>query len=100
MATVEVERGALASSGDYERYIEVAGERYCHILNPLTGWPVRGLASVSVLANQCLVAGSVSTIAMLKGPAGRMWLEGLGIQYALMETDEKMEGTAAFHFYS
>lgn len=97
MATVEVERGAIASSGDYERYIEVEGERYCHIINPLTGWPVRGLSSVSVLAGQCLVAGSVSTIAMLKGAQGMQWLQELGIQHILMDGDGNMEGSAAFH---
>lgn len=97
MATIEVGRGAIASSGDYERYIEVGGERYCHILNPLSGWPVRGLSSVSILAGQCLVAGSVSTIAMLKGAQGMQWLKELGVQYALMGDDGNMEGSSAFH---
>jgi len=97
MAMVEIERGAIASSGDYERYIEVAGERYCHIINPLTGWPVRGLCSVSVLADQCLVAGSVSTIAMLQGDAGIQWLNGLGVQHIWMGDNKRVEGTEPFH---
>src|SRR4051794_34617075 len=63
---VEIERGALASSGDYERCIVVDGVHYAHILNPRTGWPARELAAVSVIAELCLVAGSASTIAMLK----------------------------------
>jgi thiamine biosynthesis lipoprotein len=65
-------QGALATSGDYERYLEVGGQRYCHILNPLTGWPVRHWQSVSVLAPLCLAAGALTTVAMLleeEGPA-------------------------------
>ena len=58
----------FATSGDYERYfIGPDGERYCHVLNPRTGWPVRAWRSISVVAPLCLAAGSICTIAMLKG---------------------------------
>ncbi len=71
IASVDLTEGALASSGDYERYFEQGGKRYCHILDPHTGWPVSakdgGWASVSVTAPACLAAGALSTIAMLKG---------------------------------
>lgn len=77
--------GGLASSGDYERCIVVDGERYGHILNPRTGWPVKHLASVSVVADLCLVAGSASTIAMLKEKAGPQWLEQMGVAHLWMD---------------
>jgi len=79
--TATIERGSLATSGDYERCIEIGGIRYSHILNPRTGWPVHGLASVSAIADRCLVAGSASTIAMLKGFDGIDWLRKLGVDY-------------------
>ncbi len=80
IAHVQLREGAIASSGDYERFMLVDGVRYCHILNPKTGWPVSGLASVSVLAPHCVVAGSAATIAMLKGETeGRAWLDALGL---------------------
>jgi thiamine biosynthesis lipoprotein len=60
-------RGALATSGDYERFKIVDGIRYCHILNPITGYPTQEVHSVSVLAESCLVAGALSTIGMLLG---------------------------------
>ena len=65
IATIPVTHGALATSGDYERYFELDGQRYCHILNPKTGYPVRHWQSISVLATDTLSAGSLSTIAML-----------------------------------
>lgn len=88
LGNIKLASGAVATSGDYERYIEVDGKRYCHILNPQTGWPVSGLASVSVMADQCLLAGTLSTIAMLKGSEGKEWLLKLGVQHCWV--DEQM----------
>jgi FAD:protein FMN transferase len=61
VAEVALYNGALATSGDYERFIEIDGVRYCHILDPRTGWPAQGLSSVTVLSGRSLVAGSLST---------------------------------------
>ncbi|MBM3203757.1 FAD:protein FMN transferase, partial [Candidatus Woesearchaeota archaeon] len=77
--TLALRQGGLASSGDYARCLVIDGVRYGHILNPRTGWPVQELAAVSVWAGLCVVAGSASTIAMLKGKAGINWLETLGL---------------------
>jgi thiamine biosynthesis lipoprotein len=85
-------KGALATSGDYERCIEIGGKRYGHILDPRTGWPVEGLASVTVLAESCLLAGSVATIAMLRGRAGGAWLKSLDLPYLSVDVDGRLDG--------
>jgi thiamine biosynthesis lipoprotein len=79
--TLLLYEGALASSGDYERCIMINGVRYGHVLNPKTGWPVRHLAAVSVVGDFCVVAGSASTIAMLKESQGIEWLQDLGLPH-------------------
>ncbi len=84
--------GGLASSGDYERYMMVNGVRYSHLLNPCTGWPVKSLASVTVMADQCLIAGSATTIAMLKGDQGLDWLESLGLPYLAIDQNGVQHG--------
>lgn len=66
IANIRLARGALATSGDYERFFDLDGARYCHILNPRTGWPVKGWQSISVVAPLAVAAGAMSTIAMLK----------------------------------
>ncbi len=93
IAAVDLAAGALATSGDYERFIEVEGRRYCHILNPHTGWPVRGLRSVSVISPNCLLAGSLATIAMLKGREGIVWLRSLGVRHLFIDEDGTTDGT-------
>jgi thiamine biosynthesis lipoprotein len=85
VAEIELSNGALATSGDYERFMEVDGRRYCHILDPRTGWPAHGLSSVTVIADRCLVAGSLSTSAMLKGKAGAAWLQGLAVRHVVID---------------
>jgi FAD:protein FMN transferase len=75
VATLAVYAGGVATSGDTERCMVVDGRRYGHLLDPRTGWPVEGPASVTVLAERCLVAGTASTVAMLRGrDGGPAWL--------------------------
>jgi hypothetical protein len=79
MASVRLAACAIATSGDYERCMIVDGVRYTHVLDPRTGWPVTGMRSVSVVADRCLVAGTATTVAMLKGACeGARWLDELG----------------------
>lgn len=87
---VDLASGALATSGDYERYLEHAGRRYCHILNPRTGWPVACWQSVSVIAPACLAAGALSTIAMLMGEGAPDFLRAQGVGAVLVDADGRM----------
>jgi FAD:protein FMN transferase len=93
VAEVALTGGALATSGDYERFIDVDGRRYCHILDPKSGWPARGLSSVTVIADQCLIAGTLSTVAMLKGEAGSGWLQALGVRHIAVDDCGQCSGT-------
>lgn len=81
LRNVFLRSGAIASSGDYERCIRIDNKRYAHVLNPYTGWPVQYLSAVSVVAEFCVLAGSVATIAMLKADAGPQWLAELGLAH-------------------
>ncbi|MDJ0850200.1 MAG: FAD:protein FMN transferase [Myxococcota bacterium] len=95
LAGVRLHYGGLATSGDYERFMIVDGRRYCHLLDPRTGWPVRALASATVMAPHCLVAGTASTVTLLRGRRGRSWLEGLGLPHLTVEPNGGMAGPLA-----
>ncbi|MBQ0726910.1 MAG: FAD:protein FMN transferase [Thalassolituus oleivorans] len=90
IAELAITQGGLSTSGDYERYFEHSGKRYCHLLLPKTGMPVSYWASVSVVAPSCLLAGTLSTIAMLKQSDARMWLDEQEIQYLGIHPDLTM----------
>lgn len=81
LAYLALERGGLASSGDYERFFIHEGKRYCHVLNPITGWPVAHWQSISVLASNTTTAGALATIAMLKEQDAEAWLQAQGTRY-------------------
>ena len=85
---------ALATSGDYERVMVVDGRRYSHIVDPLSGYPVESFASVSVVADSCLVAGAASTLGMLLGPRdGYEWLQGLGLPFLCIDAQGRISGS-------
>lgn len=92
LLAVPLDRGGLASSGDYERYMEVDGRRLCHVLDPRTGWPVEALSAVSVVSDHCLVAGTATTIAMLKGAEGPSWLAELGLPHLWIDAEGRRGG--------
>jgi len=81
IAGFDLAAGALATSGDYERYFEVGGRRYCHILNPKTGMPVAHWQSISVVSPLCVVAGSCATIGMLLEEGGAAFLDAQSIPW-------------------
>ncbi|WP_096526748.1 FAD:protein FMN transferase [Candidatus Nitrosoglobus terrae] len=90
---LQLYEGAIASSGDYERCIVLEDIRYGHVLNPKTGWPVRHLASVTVVSDWCVVAGSASTIAMLKETEGQVWLQNLDLPHFWVDIQGKTGGS-------
>jgi len=81
---VQLSRGALATSGDSRRFVFRAGQRYSHILDARTGWPVRNAPhSITVAADSCTQAGTLTTLAMLKGRDAEVLLKASGVQYWL-----------------
>ena len=71
VGTVEV-RGdeALFTSGNYERFRQNDLERYAHILDPRTGWPVRDVASATVISANGAVADAAATALIVAGRDG------------------------------
>jgi FAD:protein FMN transferase len=67
---------ALSTSGSYERFVDIAGQRFCHIIDPRTGYPVAGTASVTVLCGEATAADALSTSFFVLGLRGAGQLLG------------------------
>jgi len=93
IATLPMSQGGLATSGDYERYFELDGQRYCHVLHPQTGWPVKYWRTVSVTAPLAVLAGCTNTMAMLKEAQGLEFLESTGFDFFAID----QAGEVHFH---
>lgn len=80
--TLQLFRGAVATSGDAHRYLLRDGVRYSHVLDPRNGCPVRNAPrSVTVVAASCSEAGGHSTIALLKGAGAETYLQELEVEH-------------------
>ena len=60
---------ALFTSGNYERFRQDEQERYPHILDPRSGWPVEDVASVTVIAGEGILADAAATALVVAGLA-------------------------------
>jgi len=83
LGTLFVERGSVATSGDYQHFTVVDGRRYHHILDPKTGQPAHGVMSVTVVTARAIDADALSTAVFVLGAERGM---------ELIETLDGVEG--------
>ncbi|MEZ5536376.1 MAG: FAD:protein FMN transferase [Thiolinea sp.] len=98
---LRLREGGLATSGDYRNYFNEGGRRYSHTIDPATGYPVRySLASVSVMADNTMLADAYATMLMAMGEVkGREFALQQGIPaYFIWRTDGGFETFATEGF--
>jgi FAD:protein FMN transferase len=79
---------SVATSGNYERFVTIDGERYAHIIDPRTGYPVKGMAGVTVLSASATEADALSTALFVVGIEGApALLEKFPTTHALLVPD-------------
>ncbi len=67
IGSISVTRGAVATSGDYERFFIKEGRRYHHIIDPSTGYPATGSQSATVVTEDPALADAFSTAVFILG---------------------------------
>ena len=78
LAAIRLSNQCLVTSGDYERFFEIAGKRYHHIIDPRTGMPARGCMSASVIGYNAEMADALATACCVLGPErGKALIESL-----------------------
>jgi thiamine biosynthesis lipoprotein len=89
LAVSSISDRAIATSGDYEQLISIGGRHYSHILDPQSGTPASGLASVTVLSARAADSDALATALFVMGSeAGLEFVEQLAEVEALFITEE------------
>ncbi|MGZ5135168.1 MAG: FAD:protein FMN transferase, partial [Flavitalea sp.] len=58
---------SIATSGNYEKYVIIDGQKYSHTINPKTGMPVTGIKSVTIICRNAEIADAMATPVMIMG---------------------------------
>ena len=67
VSSLQIEDQAVVTSGDYERFVLINGERFGHIINPKTGIPVQGVLSVTIVSQTAELADALATAVFVLG---------------------------------
>lgn len=89
LATLELRDGeAIGTSGDYQRYFELDGKRYCHLIDPRSGYPVQGVQAVTILVRgprAGVLSDAASKAPFLSGVSGwRAAAERMGMAEVML----------------
>lgn len=86
------EGNSIGTSGDYENFVEFNGVRYTHIIDPRTGWPVHGIASVTIFGpNAELSTALTKAIFVMGKDIGINVIKQLkGIEYVVVDDHGKI----------
>jgi thiamine biosynthesis lipoprotein len=68
LSTILLKDQSLSTSGNYEKFFQLNGRTYCHIMDPRTGRPVEGTLQTSVIASEATDSDALSTAAFVMGP--------------------------------
>jgi thiamine biosynthesis lipoprotein len=66
-AQFNISNMAVATSGNYEKFVIIAGRKYSHTINPKTGFPVSGIKSCTIIAPNAELADALTTPIMVMG---------------------------------
>jgi len=94
-AVIPLTNAAISTSGDYERYFEVNGVRYHHIINPKTGKSATGVHSVSVIGPDATTTDGLTKPVFILGPE-----KGLKLIESIPGVDAVVIDAAGRMYYS
>lgn len=91
---------ALATSGNYEKYIVIDGKKYSHTINPRTGLPVTGIKSVTIICPNAEIADAMATPVMIMGVrAGLDMINQINdVEAILIDDEDKVYASQNLHF--
>ena len=91
-SSLNITNMAVATSGNYEKYVVIDGKKYSHTIDPKTGLPVSGIKSVTIIAPHAELADALATPVMVMGiKAGIHLVNQLpGISSVIIDDNNKL----------
>lgn len=91
---------AVATSGNYEKFVVINGKKYSHTISPKTGLPVGGIKSVTIITTNAEIADAMATPVMIMGiKAGLDMINQLNnIEAIIIDDDNKLYSSKNIHF--
>jgi thiamine biosynthesis lipoprotein len=97
---LELKNGAIATSGNYEKYILINGRKFSHTINPKTGYPITGIKSVTIITKNAELADAMTTPVMVMGiKAGINMINQLpGIECIIIDDTNRIHKSKNINF--
>ncbi|MEC7771700.1 MAG: FAD:protein FMN transferase [Bacteroidota bacterium] len=91
---------SVATSGNYEKYIMLNGEKYSHIIDPRTGYPTKGINSVSIFAKQAELCDALATAVFTMGrDVGLHMINQIdGVEAVVVDSENKVHKSSGIMF--
>jgi thiamine biosynthesis lipoprotein len=91
---------ALATSGNYEKFVIIDGKKYSHTINPRTGLPITGIKSVTIISPNAEIADAMATPVMIMGiKAGLDMIDQIkDIEAIVIDDNDKVYKSKNIHF--
>ncbi|MBP4138804.1 FAD:protein FMN transferase [Flavobacterium geliluteum] len=85
---MEISNKAVATSGNYEKFVTIQGKKYSHTIDPKTGLPITGIKSVTIIASNAEFADAMATpIAVMGIKAGLYLIDQIPDLYCIIIDD-------------
>ncbi|MEL6974535.1 MAG: FAD:protein FMN transferase [Bacteroidota bacterium] len=99
-AWLPVIESSVATSGNYEKFISFGGQKYSHIIDPRTGYPTKGISSVTIFAKKVELCDALATAVFVLGRDTGMHLVNQldGVEAVIVDSDNKIHKTNGITF--
>lgn len=98
-ATLTMRDSAVATSGNYEKFVMIGGRKYSHTIDPKTGMPIQGIKSVTIFSPNAEICDALATPVTIMGvEAGLHLIDQLqGVECVIIDDDDLLHCSANIH---
>ncbi len=96
---MSIKNQSISTSGNYERYFEVDDVRYHHIIDPRTGYPAKGMKSVTVISDNAALGDALSTALFVLGTNKGLELveRTEGVEVLFIDSENMVHTSSGFY---